>query len=75
MITARGTEAEMASLGSKLDTEEGYPNAATFTERYARREFDDPDYVMVLPDSDEVMAKKHHKKVEKGDTRKPKVNT
>ena len=76
MITARGTESEMISLGSKLDAEEGYPNPVTLTERYARRELDESDYVMVLLDSDEVRAKKHHKgKVEKGDTRKPKANT
>lgn len=75
MITARGTEAEMIALGNKLDIEEGYPNPATLTERYARRELDETDYVMVLLDSDETRAKKHHKgKVEKGDTRKPKGN-
>lgn len=74
MITARGTEAEMIALGTALDLEEGYPNPATLTEHYARRELDESDYVMVLLDSDETRAKKHHKgKVEKGDTRKPKA--
>ena len=70
MITARGTLVQAQALTSALDSEEGYPNPATMTERYAAIEQDGNDYVVLLPDSDETRAKKEHGKIEKGDTRK-----
>ena len=70
MITLRGKQADLQSVVDALNSEEGYPDADTLTTAYARAETDGDDYVLVLPDSDEVRVKKHGKgKLEKGDTR------
>ena len=70
MITLRGKHTDLKTVLDALNTEEGYPDADTLTTAYARVETDVDDYVLVLPDSDEVRVKKHGKgKVEKGDTR------
>ena len=70
MITLRGKQSDIHSITDALTAEEGYPNADTLTTAYARAEQDGDDYVLVLPDSDEVRVKKRGKgKIEKGDTR------
>ena len=70
MITLRGKQADLQSVVEALNIEEGYPNADTLTTAYAEAEQDGDDYVLVLPDSDEVRVKKHGKgKLEKCDTR------
>ena len=76
MITLRGKQTDLKTVTDALNADEGYPDADTLTLRYAEAEQDGDDYVLVLPDSDEVRVKKHGKgKLEKGDTRAKKEST